>query len=131
MKKGYHSTQRKYFNTVPRSEFYGLAVGYAVGLIFAGLFHDNGQKFQLAGVIIGVAIGYWIDSKYYAEKDVPVEEIEATAQETAAYAIDETDPDYDGVGKEIDETDPDYDGVGEKAEPGEADKADETQETEE
>lgn len=115
MKKGYHSTQRKYFRTIPRSEFYGLALGYALGMVFAGLMHDDGQKFQLIGAIIGVAIGYVIDSKYYAEKDVPVEEIEGTdasagTSETSA-DIDETDPDYDGVEGEIDETDPDYDGV--------------------
>ena len=35
-KKGTHSTQKKYFNTIPRSEFYGFVLGYAIGLIVSG-----------------------------------------------------------------------------------------------
>ncbi|MDO4286875.1 MAG: hypothetical protein Q4C40_04035 [Eubacteriales bacterium] len=79
MKRGYHSTQRKYFNTVPRTEFLGLTLGYAIGLFLTGLFHLDSYVLQIIGVVIGTAIGYWIDGKYFAEKDVPVEEIEEAA----------------------------------------------------
>ncbi|HBI64715.1 MAG TPA: hypothetical protein DDX51_06310 [Clostridiales bacterium] len=77
MKRGYHSTQRKYFNTIPRTGFLGLALGYAVGLFATGALNWDGYMLQIAGAVIGTAIGYWIDGKYFAEKDVPVEEIEA------------------------------------------------------
>lgn len=76
MKKGYHSTQRKYFNTVPRSEFLGLALGYGCGLVLSGLLKYDGQWLSLGGAVVGIAIGYYIDGKYFAEKDVPVEEID-------------------------------------------------------
>ncbi|MCD8355679.1 MAG: hypothetical protein LUE11_03795 [Clostridia bacterium] len=76
MKRGYHSTQRKYFNTVPRTGFLGLALGYAVGLFLTGLFRMDGSILQIVGAVVGTAIGYWIDGKYFAEKDEPVEEIE-------------------------------------------------------
>ncbi|MDO5785541.1 MAG: hypothetical protein Q4P20_10820 [Eubacteriales bacterium] len=76
MRRGYHSTQRKYFNTMPRSAFLGLVLGYAIGLFLTGLFDLDSYILQFVGIIIGIAIGYWIDDKYFAEKDVPVEEIE-------------------------------------------------------
>ena len=94
MKKGYHSTQRKYFNTGPRSAFLGLALGYAVGLFLAGFFRMNNQVLQIVGVVIGVGVGYWIDRKYFMEEDVPVEEIEAQLkQEEEAEAAEAEEDD--------------------------------------
>ena len=81
MKKGYHSTQKKYFNTIPRTGFLGLALGYAVGLFLTGLLRMDGYALQIIGVVVGTAIGYWMDGKYYAEKDVPVEELDAQQEE--------------------------------------------------
>ncbi len=86
MKRGYHSTQRKYFNTIPRSAFLGLALGYAVGLFLTGLFRLDGIVLEMVCLAIGTGIGYWIDGKYFAEKDVPAEELEAA--EAAAEAND-------------------------------------------
>ncbi len=71
MKKGYHSTQKKYFNTIPRSEFYGIAIGYALGLITTGFFRIESQIPQLALAVIGFLIGYYIDRKFYRVKDEP------------------------------------------------------------
>ncbi|MGM9629248.1 hypothetical protein [Butyricicoccus sp.] len=82
MKRGYHSTQRKYFNTVPRSEFLGLALGYAVGMFLTGLFRMEGSTLEIVGTVVGFGIGYWIDGKYFAEKDVPAEQIESEMAET-------------------------------------------------
>ena len=87
MKKGYHSTQRKYFNTVPRTAFLGFVLGYGIGLFVSGLFH-TGQTPHWVIAVIGAGIGYWIDGKYFAEKDLTPEEIEAeiAAQEAAERA---------------------------------------------
>lgn len=74
MKRGYHSTQRKYFNTIPRTAFLGLALGYAVGLFLTGFFNMDSYTLQIVGIVIGTAIGYWLDSKYFAEKDVSEDE---------------------------------------------------------
>lgn len=81
MKRGYHSTQRKYFNTVPRSAFLGFVLGYAIGLFLTGLFDLDSYVLQIIGIAIGTGIGYWIDGKYFAEKDVPVEEIEKALED--------------------------------------------------
>ncbi len=70
-KKGYHSTQKKYFNTIPRSEFYGIAVGYALGLITTGFFRIESQIPQLAMAVIGFLIGYYVDYKFFRVKDEP------------------------------------------------------------
>lgn len=77
-KKGTHSTQKKYFNTIPRSEFYGLAIGYAFGLILGGLLRLESQIPQLALAVIGFGIGYFIDKKYFQEPDEPYEEAAET-----------------------------------------------------
>ena len=82
-KKKTHSTQKKYFNTIPRSEFYGIAIGYALGLIIGGLLRLESQIPQLAAAVIGFGIGYFIDKKYYQEPDEPYE------SESAAEADDE------------------------------------------
>ena len=82
-KKKTHSTQKKYFNTIPRSEFYGVAIGYALGLIIGGLLRLESQIPQLAVAVIGFGIGYFIDKKYYQEPDEPYE------SESAAEADDE------------------------------------------
>lgn len=71
MKKGYHSTQKKYFNAIPRSEFYGIAIGYALGLIVTGLLKMESQIPELAFAVVGFLIGYYIDFKYYRVKDEP------------------------------------------------------------
>lgn len=82
-KKKTHSTQKKYFNTIPKSEFYGVALGYAFGLIIGGLLRLESQIPQLAVAVIGFGIGYFIDKKYYQEPDEPYE------SESAAEADDE------------------------------------------
>ena len=84
-KKKTHDTQKKYFNTIPRSEFYGIAIGYALGLIIGGLLRLESQIPQLAAAVIGFGIGYFIDKKYYQEPDEPYE------SESAAEADDEDD----------------------------------------
>lgn len=81
MKRGYHSTQRKYFNTVPRSAFLGFVLGYAVGLFLTGLFDLDSYVLQIIGIAVGTGIGYWIDGKYFAEEDVPVEKIEKALED--------------------------------------------------
>ena len=70
-KKGTHSTQKKYFNTIPRSEFYGFVLGYAFGLIICGALRIESQIPQLAIALIGFGIGYFIDKKYFQEPDEP------------------------------------------------------------
>lgn len=81
MKKGYHSVQSKAFGTIPRSEFIGLVLGYGIGMFFTGFFHMDGYVLEIVGAVVGFAIGWYIDEKYYQEKDVPVEEIERMAAE--------------------------------------------------
>ena len=86
-KKGTHSTQKKYFNTIPRSEFYGLAIGYAFGLILGGLLRLESQIPQLALAVIGFGIGYFIDKKYFQEPDEP-----SGVVSEAGYADDVEEP---------------------------------------
>lgn len=89
-KKKTHSTQKKYFNTIPRSEFYGVAIGYALGLIIGGLLRLESQIPQLAAAVIGFGIGYFIDKKYYQELDEPYESAaEADDEDDAADANEE------------------------------------------
>lgn len=90
MKKGYHSTQKKYFNTMPRTAFLGFVGGYGLGLLFSGIIRTDSQTPHWLFAVIGAAIGYWIDHKYFLEKDLSVEEIEAQiAEEEAAEAAAE------------------------------------------
>ena len=93
-KKGYHSTQKKYFNTIPKSEFYGVALGYAIGLFMTGLLRIESQIPQLVTAVIGFLIGYYVDYKYYRVKDEP--------DAPAHSAIEETDEPVDAA---IEETD--------------------------
>lgn len=91
-KKKTHSTQEKYFNTIPRSEFYGVAIGYALGLIIGGLLRLESQIPQLAAAVIGFGIGYFIDKKYFQEPDEPYENesaAEADGEDEAADANEE------------------------------------------
>ena len=50
-KNGYHSTQRTIYGRIPASEFYGF--------------------------VLGVAIGWWYDQKYFMVKDEPEEGAES------------------------------------------------------
>ena len=94
-KRGTHSTQKKYFNTIPKSEFYGVALGYALGLILGGFLRLETQIPQLAMALIGFGIGYYIDKKYYQEPDEPIESSSDAADESdsddESYAADEDD----------------------------------------
>ena len=71
MKKGYHSTQSKAFNTIPRSEYLGVVLGFAIGMFLTGALHWDNRILELIGAVAGFAVGWWIDGKYYAEKDIP------------------------------------------------------------
>ena len=66
-----HSTQRKYFGTIPRSEFYGFVLGYSFGLIISGLLRLDSQFQHILFALVGFGIGYYIDKKYYQEPDEP------------------------------------------------------------
>ena len=68
-----HSTQRKYFGTIPRSEFYGFVLGYALVLIISGLLRLDSQFQHILFALVGFGIGYYIDKKYYQEPDEPDE----------------------------------------------------------
>lgn len=70
MKKGYHSTQRKVYGTIPRSIFLGIAIGYAAGLIAGGLLAMEGHTLEIIGAAAGVAVGWLIDHFLFAEKDI-------------------------------------------------------------
>ncbi len=83
-RKGTHSTQKKYFNTIPKSEFYGIALGYALGLILGGLLRLESQIPQLAIAVLGFGIGYYIDKKYYQEPDEPYEDAQEPGDEEEA-----------------------------------------------
>lgn len=80
MKQGYNSTQSKAFGIIPRSEYLGVVLGFAIGMFLTGLQQQDGYALELAGSVIGYAIGWWVDGKYYAEKAVPAEEQERTSQ---------------------------------------------------
>lgn len=68
-KKKTHSTQKKYFGTIPRSEFYGFVLGYAIGLILSGLLRLESQYQVIVFAAVGLGIGYFIDKKYYQAED--------------------------------------------------------------
>ena len=72
-RKGTHSTQRKYFGTIPRSEFYGFVLGYAIGLLLSAFLRLETQYQQILFALAGLGIGYYIDMKYYREPDEPEE----------------------------------------------------------
>lgn len=84
MKRGYHSTQSKIYGNIPRSEFYGFVLGYAVGTIIRGIFGLNSNGLQLLLAVIGLGIGVWVDRKYFMEKDEPEEVNEEVSLEEAA-----------------------------------------------
>lgn len=69
MKRGYHSTQRKIWGTIPASEFYGFVLGYALATICRGLFSLDMTLLPVLCGAIGVGIGIWADWKFYMEKD--------------------------------------------------------------
>jgi hypothetical protein len=100
-KRGTHSTQKKYFNTIPKSEFYGVTLGYALGLILGGFLRLETQIPQLAMALIGFGIGYYIDKKYYQEPDEPIESSSDAADES--YAADESDSDDESYAADEDD----------------------------
>ena len=84
MKKGYHSTQRKIWGTIPASEFYGFVIGYAVAMILIGLFDWETTMLPIFLAFIGVGIGCWYDRKFFYVKDEPEgEEISAGGEDEA------------------------------------------------
>ncbi len=85
MEKKTYSTQKKYFGTIPKSEFYGVCIGYALGLILTGFFRMETQIPQLVLALIGFGIGYYIDKKYYTRPVEPESE-EAAGPEAALAA---------------------------------------------
>lgn len=95
-KKGTHSTQKKYFNTIPRSEFYGFVLGYAIGLILTGALRIESQIPQLAIAVIGLGIGYFIDKKYFQEPDEPIEGPAEADDAEEVNAVAESAPGDDG-----------------------------------
>ena len=68
-KQGTHSTQKKYFGTIARSEFYGFVLGYAFGLILSGALRLETQYQTFLCALVGLGIGYFIDMKYFREPD--------------------------------------------------------------
>jgi hypothetical protein len=89
-KNGYHSTQRTIYGRIPASEFYGFVLGIAIGYIvpavinLTGLAEINNSDVAFVFCIIGVAIGWWYDQKYFMVKDEPEEGAEGTDAESAA-----------------------------------------------
>ena len=75
-----HTTQKKYFGTVPRSEFYGFVVGYAIGLFVTGALRLQSQFQEIIFACVGLAIGYYIDKKYFQEPDEPYVEDDAASE---------------------------------------------------
>ena len=75
-----HTTQKKYFGTVPRSEFYGFVVGYAIGLFVTGALRLQSQFQENIFACVGLAIGYYIDKKYFQEPDEPYVEDDAASE---------------------------------------------------
>ena len=82
-----HTTQKKYFGTVPRSEFYGFVLGYAIGLFVTGALRLQSQFQEIIFACVGLAIGYYIDKKYYQEPDEPYEEAVAASDAGAVSEI--------------------------------------------
>ena len=89
-KNGYHSTQRTIYGRIPASEFYGFVLGIAVGYIvpavinLTGIAEINNSDVAFVFCIIGVAIGWWYDQKYFMVKDEPEEGAEGADAESAA-----------------------------------------------
>ena len=88
-KNGYHSTQRTIYGKVPASEFYGFVLGIAFGYIIGALINMSGvmvvnhSDIAIILCIVGVAIGWWYDQKYYMVKDEPEEGEETSAEDSA------------------------------------------------
>lgn len=94
-KNGYHSTQRTIYGRIPASEFYGFVLGIAIGYIvpavinLTGLAEINNSDVAFVFCIIGVAIGWWYDQKYFMVKDEPEEGAEGADAESAAFSAAE------------------------------------------
>lgn len=57
MKKGYHSTQSKAFNTIPRSEYLGVVLGFAIGMFLTGALHWDNRILELIGAVALLSAG--------------------------------------------------------------------------
>lgn len=94
-KNGYHSTQRTIYGKVPASEFYGFVLGIAFGYIIGALINMSGvmtvnhSDIAIILCIVGVAIGWWYDQKYYMVKDDPEEGAETSAEDSAGGSVAE------------------------------------------
>ena len=94
-KNGYHSTQRTIYGRIPASEFYGFVLGIAIGYIvpavinLIGLAEINNSDVAFVFCIIGVAIGWWYDQKYFMVKDEPEEGAEGADAESATVSAAE------------------------------------------
>ena len=58
--------------------------GFAIGMFLTGALHWDNRILELIGAVAGFVVGWWIDGKYYAEKDIPADQLEAeqTTQES-------------------------------------------------
>lgn len=74
MKKGFHSTQEKTWNAIPRSEFLGVAIGLAIGMIVHGALQMDSSLPEIVGAAIGFSIGYLIDRMFFLEKNAVEED---------------------------------------------------------
>ena len=63
-----------YFGVLPQSEFYGIALGYAIGLFLSAALHLDSQAQNLLFAAAGYFIGRAYDMKYCMEPDAPPEE---------------------------------------------------------
>ena len=106
-KNGYHSTQRTIYGKVPASEFYGFVLGIAFGYIIGALINMSGvmvvnhSDIAIILCIVGVAIGWWYDQKYYMVKDDPEEGAETSAEDSAGGAAAENSAAEDAAQPEI------------------------------
>ncbi|MDO5785679.1 MAG: hypothetical protein Q4P20_11515 [Eubacteriales bacterium] len=94
MKKGFHSTQDKAWNTIPRSEFLGVAIGFAIGMILHGALQLDSSLSEIVGIAVGFSIGYLVDRMFFLEKDITEEEIQLDCPEIGEAALPAGDCTY-------------------------------------
>lgn len=126
MKKGYHSTQTKAFNTIPRSIYLGIILGFGIGMVVSGLFRVERDYIpEIVFAVLGYVIGKWYDDKYCAEKDIPAEELEkqAAAEAAAKEALESGEPEDADTPEQPDESE---ESDAPEEEPAAPDKSDES-----